>query len=208
MRVWKVEEQAQLVFRAHATDVSLDCVARINDAWFITGAQDGSLSLWHVSKKKPVATVANAHAVHAAAGGAVPDRPTAAALRGSCSGITALAYVPGTDLVLTGSGDGVVRLWRLARSSRGDVDVPLEASIDELARPSSLVALEPMPVSIPAVGIVNGIDASASGLVAIAVGREHRLGRWWLCRDAKDGVVFAQLPLMQLAAATAAAAGS
>jgi WD40 repeat protein len=60
-RLWKIPEQSQLVFRGHTTDMSLECVRGIGESHFVTGAQDGSLSLWNSTRKRPIFTVHFAH---------------------------------------------------------------------------------------------------------------------------------------------------
>ena len=66
VRLWKVGEQSQLIFRAAAADVHTDAVAAVNDAWFVSGGADGAVALWHATKKRPVYV---RHAAHAVAGG-------------------------------------------------------------------------------------------------------------------------------------------
>ncbi|GJP71943.1 hypothetical protein CLOP_g2728 [Closterium sp. NIES-67] len=71
-RLWKVPEETQLVFRAPATSC-LDSCAFLSPSAFITGGDDGSLSLWSALKKKPVHVVRAAHGIMppAAAAGVV-----------------------------------------------------------------------------------------------------------------------------------------
>jgi WD40 repeat protein len=122
VRLWKINEQSHLIFRCHTTDVSTDAVAYLNDSWFISGGSDGSLSLWHSGKKKPVYTRYKAHSVPvastAAGAGGDDDDSSLAAVNPVApvpfsSWITAIAHCPSTDVIATGSGDGYVRLWRL-----------------------------------------------------------------------------------------------
>jgi ribosomal RNA-processing protein 9 len=238
LRLWKVPEQSQLVFRAHASDVSDEAVLALSEAWFVSGAADGSLSLWHALKKKPVFTLPAAHGDGtrlppgleageddsadgeggvAAGGGsssaaaASDDEPeftpgpsqahvpliSAATgcdaedlTGGYCCWVTALAHLPNSDVIASGSGDGFIRLWRLVPSSA-------IASASGAPRSASQVgfkALEPVG-EIPVRGIVNGLAFSGDGrLLVAAVGQEHRLGRWWRYRHAKNGVAFVRLP--------------
>ena len=49
---------------------------------------------------------------------------------------------------------------------------------------------------IPVKGFVNSIAFSADGArLAAAVGQEHRLGRWWTHKEAKNSVVVVSLKL-------------
>jgi ribosomal RNA-processing protein 9 len=72
---------------------AIDCVKFVNDEIFVSGAADGSLSLWNVDKKKPIHVVTYAHGVNQA--------------------ILSIATLPYTDLVASGSTDGYVRLWKI-----------------------------------------------------------------------------------------------
>ena len=57
--IWKIPEETQLIFKEK--EYSMDCVKGINPTTFITGCQDGSLSLWNTSKTKPMKTLENTH---------------------------------------------------------------------------------------------------------------------------------------------------
>jgi len=52
LRLWKVPEETQLVFRGHAA--SLECCCFINNEDFLSGSDDGSIELWSMLRKKPV----------------------------------------------------------------------------------------------------------------------------------------------------------
>jgi ribosomal RNA-processing protein 9 len=224
VRLWKVGEQSQLIFRAAAADVHTDAVAAINDAWFLSGGADGAIALWHASKKRPVYVRHAAHAVAAAAGagaaaaagaGADDDGPIRSSLPQTCW-ISALAHCPGSDVLASGSGDGFVRLWRLVserelaadRSGGGGGEAGGEGKAQQLAgmtlsaaeaaRPDAfrgIVALGE-PIAVP--GIVNGLAFSADGrLLVAAVGREHRLGGWFRSgAGGRDGVLFVRMPAL------------
>lgn len=157
IRVWKIVEESQLVFHGHSG--SIDCVCFINGNHFFSGASDGSLSLWSLLKKKPIITCPNAHS----------NSQTAAS---ADNWITAVAALPNSDLVVSGSKDGFVRFWKCGAEFK------------------SLTHL----FSLPVVGFVNGLKFSADGqLLAIAVGREHKLGRWWNLKEAKNSLVIVKL---------------
>lgn len=131
-RVWKVVDEAQLVFRGGASrnapyhENNLDCVAPLPPHHFITGSDSGSLALWSIHKKKPMHIVPLAH-------GLDPLPPlddlssellesTAASntrhLRRMPRWITALTTVPGTDIVLSGSWDGWIRAWKVSEDKK------------------------------------------------------------------------------------------
>ena len=79
--------------------------------------------------------------------------------------IGALSAYPFTDLVASGSGDGFLRLWRAAPSA------------NELSR------IREIPLS----GFINSASWSENGkMLAVATGREQRLGRWESQKSAKN----------------------
>ncbi|XP_037790416.1 U3 small nucleolar RNA-interacting protein 2-like isoform X2 [Penaeus monodon] len=83
--------------------------------------------------------------------------------------ITAIATLVNSDLLASGSMDGFIRLWKINTGrQRG---------------------LEPI-LSIPVAGVVNSLDFTSNGshLVA-AVGREHKLGRWYCIKEGKNSVI-------------------
>ena len=59
-RVWKIVEESQLVFNA-GSSASLDCLAFINEDFWVTGSDEGGLALWTVGKKKPLTQFTKAH---------------------------------------------------------------------------------------------------------------------------------------------------
>ncbi|KAM5125052.1 U3 small nucleolar RNA-interacting protein 2, partial [Mantella aurantiaca] len=81
--------------------------------------------------------------------------------------VSAVAAMLNSDLVASGSHDGFVRLWQCGEGFRG---------------------LHPL-LSIPLVGFVNCLQFSSTADFLIAgVGQEHRLGRWWRLKEAKNGL--------------------
>lgn len=131
-RLWKVVDEAQLVFRGGASknasyhENNLDCVAPLPPHHFITGSDSGSLALWSIHKKKPLHIIPLAHGLEP-----LPpldnlsselDEQTAASnarhLRRLPRWITALTTVPGTDVVLSGSWDGWIRAWKISEDKK------------------------------------------------------------------------------------------
>lgn len=132
VRLWKVVEESQLVFRGGASknapyrESNIDCVAPLPPNHFVTGSDSGSISLWSMYKKKPLYTIPLAHGLdpippldelspevneETAAHNARHMRPTP-------RWITALTTLPGTDIVLSGSWDGWVRAWRISEDKK------------------------------------------------------------------------------------------
>jgi len=91
LRLWKIPEESQLMFKSPTIHSSIDACAMVNDEFFFTGQQDGSVALWTINKRKPCQTVRDAH--------------------GPGNWISAVAAFPFSDVVASGSSDGYVRLW-------------------------------------------------------------------------------------------------
>jgi ribosomal RNA-processing protein 9 len=150
VRMWKIPEETQLVF--YGNSGSMDCVKMINDEHYVTGGDDGSLSLWFNGKKKPVHVVRNAH------GG---------------KWISSVSVMPRTDLVASGSSDGVIRLWKADLKERSLIKV----------------------ATIPREGVINAIVFENKGrFLVAAVSQEHRLGRWEVKKNVKNGIAIVALP--------------
>ena len=144
VRVWKISEETQLLYQSHT--YAVDCVKFVSKELFVAGSQDGCLYLWGVAKKRPLCVRRNAHK----------------------GWISALSVVPNSDLILSGSNDGAVRVWRLVRSKK------------------SLELLQSVPVR----GFVNSILMTYAGdKLVVGVGREHRLGRWFCDKSAKNVIL-------------------
>ncbi|KAI0408157.1 WD40 repeat-like protein [Xylaria palmicola] len=148
VRLWKVADETQLVFRASsgtgdkkrqidmgvdpnslAATGSLDRVAYIDENHFITGSDNGCISLWTMSKKKPLDTIIRAHGLddplpasvasseeHPSAKVVPPPQPR---------GITSLRTLPYSDLILSGSTDGFIvranffaRVWKFVEKDK------------------------------------------------------------------------------------------
>lgn len=90
------------------------------------------------------------------------------------SWISTLCAVRNSDLAISGAGDAKVRLWRCE-------DIP------------KLVEVNNIDFGL---GFVNGLSVSKKGnVLAVAVGNEHRLGRWSTVRRAKNAIHFVSLPV-------------
>ncbi len=159
LRVWKVQEESQLIYQGLAG--SIDVVRKLDDGFFVSVGDDGNLCLWGVLKKKPLHVVANAHGICSS--------------NGEPNWITALAVLPNSDLIATGSDDGYIRLWKWS------------ASLKTIASLSSY----------PVVGFVNEIHFTWDKKYLIAaISKEHRLGRWKCIKEAKNQIIV--LPLTSI----------
>ncbi|KAI9818130.1 MAG: pre-rRNA processing protein [Pycnora praestabilis] len=230
-RLWKVVEETQLVFRGGGGEKkskskstgdryfegSIDRVAMIDEELFVTGSDNGSLSLWALHKKKPVFTLPLAHGLDP------PLKPNEASAeqdpdpRPPCPPqprwITALATVPYSDLIISGSWNGQLKVWQVSEDKRrieavgvvGSVEGSVvgqqrlisPAEVESTTNGEAKASLPEQPEETKMVrGVVNDIsiferdDKGKAGVcIVAALGKEHRLGRWLKTRG-KNGAVF------------------
>ncbi|KAF2429839.1 WD40 repeat-like protein [Tothia fuscella] len=229
-RLWKIVEESQLVFRGggstatrtNKNDQSLgtgcgegniDRVAAIDEDMFVTGSDNGSISLWNVQRKKPIHTITLAHGLDPQL---TPAESSAEQIPGSeVSGrpmprwITALATIPLSDLILSGSWDGFVRAWRVSADRRRLERVGIVGHADDNTEENA-VALngltngdgpnghtkEKQEKQKLAVGVINDIavvergERGKDGLsIVVALGKEHRLGSYKMVQGKNGAVV-------------------
>ncbi|XP_041768050.1 U3 small nucleolar RNA-interacting protein 2 [Anopheles merus] len=88
--------------------------------------------------------------------------------------ISAVGVLANSDIVASGSCDGAVRVWKLINKRR---------------------TIQPL-LQIPVEGFVNAIEFTSDGkFLVVAVGQEHRMGRWWTLRQAKNQVLWIPLSI-------------
>lgn len=151
LRIWKIVEESQLVYNGRWG--SIDSVKFINEDTFLSCNDNGSLCVWNVGKKKPIAEQKLAHGK---------------SLTGVPNWISAIATLVNTDLIASGSCDGVIRVWNLQKSFR-EIKLMFE---------------------IPVTGFVNALTFTNDCTSLIAgIGQEHRLGRWWRLKEAKNVIL-------------------
>ncbi|MCJ1276258.1 pre-rRNA processing protein [Puttea exsequens] len=232
-RLWKVVEETQLVFRGGGnserrrgkkgegaeevkpySEGSIDRVAMIDDTMFVTGSDNGSLSLWTLQKKKPIFTVPLAHGLdpplkpEEASAEAVPD---AKVPERQPRWITALTTVPLSDLVISGSWDGCVRAWRVSEDKRRleAVGVVGKEGMEHLRVDTAGGNEEKKSMGqVSPRGIVNDLSCFERGergkdglCIVAALGTESRLGRWrnWKVKGQNGALVFEISKIPQVA---------
>lgn len=243
-RLWKVVEESQLVFRGggapsksklanrddmNGTDLSeverhhegsTDRVACIDDETFITGSDNGSLSLWNIHKKKPVFVLPLAHGLDPplpldeVSAELHPDQTAIG--KPTARWITALRAIPFSDTFVTGSWDGYIRAWRITPDKRriealgrvGCVEASIEESLRDAGLSSSSIsrsALQALEEGSSkygeAAGVVNDLAIADAGerasdgiIIVAAMGKSHRMGRWMESKDGKNNAILFEVP--------------
>lgn len=241
-RLWKVVEETQLVFRGGGAEKksrskpstsagrpsvqegSIDRVAMIDEEMFVTGSDNGSLSLWVIHKKKPLFVLPLCHGVDPAlkvedvSAEKTPDEKVIP--QPTPRWITALTTIPYSDVILSGSWDGEVRAWRVSEDrkriealgtlgnsgiipqSQPHTSLPNgESSLNGDTR----VNTDEVPPTAPVRGVINDIslfergDRGKDGVcVVVAVGKEHRMGRWKRAEGGKNGGVVFEIPRVEI----------
>lgn len=152
---------------------SIDVVSMIDDSHFVTGSDNGSLSLWSLAKKKPVFIERAAHGVMPAplpekisgeANEGIRKRQTQEKQLAQPYWITAVYAVPYTDIFISGSWNGTLKVWKL------------EENLREFKLIGELPQCQGVVTKIQVVE--TGKHGRETFRVLASVSKEHRLGRW------------------------------
>jgi ribosomal RNA-processing protein 9 len=171
----------------------------IDEDMFVTGSDNGNLCLWSALRKKPIFTIPLAHGTDQFLKSSTedsdakndPQKPQA-------RWITALATVPYSNLILSGSWDGVLRAWKVSEDKRTIESVGIVGNADykdihmnglgngDLRSQNGHEHSQENSDSQRLVrGLVNGMvvfekgDRGNDGICIVAVvSKEHRIGKW------------------------------
>lgn len=157
-----------------------------------------NICLWSVHKKKPVHTIYQAHGL---ALGPTPEQSSAETdpdQNPPCPPqpryITALAAIPYSDLVVSGSWDGHVRVWKVSADKKklericavGVLQVQETTATNEDEDEKNEVVR----------GVINGINIFERGekgkedlVICIGTGQEVKMGRWMKVKGRNGGMV-------------------
>ncbi|KAJ1676885.1 pre-rRNA processing protein [Spiromyces aspiralis] len=163
---------------ANLIEGSLDVVAMLDENTFVTGGDSGAISLWHKSRKKPIFTQHLAHGVDEQQQQQQQD-----ALN-PCW-ITALATLPLSDMFVSGSWDGWVRVWKLVRDKRQSFE---------------LVNAIKVPGFVNSIDLFEDHESKGRGdtkvlsvepnnvCMVLGIGQEPRMGRWARTKETRNHV--------------------
>ena len=222
-RLWKVVEETQLVFRAGGgsekkrpkegeansgsgrfNEGSVDRVALVMEDTFVTGSDNGSISLWSLQKKKPIFTIPLAHgrdpalkpeevSADVTPNVKIPDRQP--------RWITALTTVPFSDLVISGSWDGCLRIWRVTADKKRLEGVgivgraeAMEDGVDDEDAAKYFQGMGPVGGYVNDLSVFERGERGKDGLcIVAAIGKEPRLGAWKKLSDSRNGAVVIEI---------------
>ncbi|KAI9658856.1 MAG: pre-rRNA processing protein [Alyxoria varia] len=232
-RLWKVVDESQLVFRGGSgggeklqkkmknnkaegigqedsespvyLEGSLDRVIQIDFHLFVTGSDNGSLSLYGLHKKKALHILPFAHGLdpplpveESYAEADLTRKRTAA--QATPRWITALASIPFSDLFVSGSWDGYVRAWKISDDQKRIESVGVLGQMKDIANGTFQAAgLRGIGGEDPAriKGSINdlavferGQRGSQGACVIAAVGTHPRNGRWMEIKGKNGAFVF------------------
>ncbi|XP_026868287.2 U3 small nucleolar RNA-interacting protein 2 [Electrophorus electricus] len=195
VKVWNVDENAyvETLFGHQDVITALDCLGR--ERCVTAGGRDRTLRVWKIAEETQlvfhghegsidcVQLINEEHMVSGGDDGCLcvwsvgKKKPVSvvkqahgvhgnAGLKEPCW-VSSVAALHNSDTVASGSHNAMVQLWKCGQGFRG---------------------LDPL-FTIPVTGFVNSLKFSTSGKFLVAgVGQEHRLGRWWRVKDAKNGL--------------------
>ncbi|PVU97702.1 hypothetical protein BB561_000368 [Smittium simulii] len=148
---------------------SIDVISMIDEETFVTGGDSGAISLWSFSRKKPIFTYHLAHGIEIEGSTFTPRW------------ITSLVCHPLSDVFISGSYDGFLRIWKLHENKSSGFSlintIPMAGYINRI------VLHEDIPK------IRNNLLLSLNPLtVVVAVGQEHKMGRWNRIKSIKNSV--------------------
>ncbi|EDK41333.2 hypothetical protein PGUG_05431 [Meyerozyma guilliermondii ATCC 6260] len=176
---WKISEESRLTFRGGDSmekkrkneetpmyaEGSIEVVSMNDESHFVTGSDNGNVSLWSLAKKKPLSTHRIAHGIQPQltpeqASGETHPEASLVVPQPQPYWITAVYAVPYSDIFVTGSYDGAIRVWRIER---------------ETMRTFKLVG------SVAVRGCVVGFDSvelKGKLIIYAVLSKEHKYGRW------------------------------
>lgn len=184
---WKISEETRLTFRAGDStekkrrrdddsppeafynEGSLEVVSMLDESHFLTGSDNGNVALWSLAKKKALFTQRLAHglqpalATTQASSETSPDIAAQQIPPRQPYWITAIHGVPFSDIFITGSFNGVVKIWKLDQQGLRTFEL-----IGEIADVKGCV------VKIDSVEVPE----TKKLMVFVLISKEPRFGRW------------------------------
>uniref|UniRef100_A0A8C5ES16 U3 small nucleolar RNA-interacting protein 2 n=1 Tax=Gouania willdenowi TaxID=441366 RepID=A0A8C5ES16_GOUWI len=171
VKVWNVDENAyvETLFGHQDSITGIDSLSR--ERCVTAGGRDRTVRVWKIAEESQLVFHGHEGSIdfvwtlrlrskqaHGCHGDSGLEQP---------HWVASVAALQNSDTVASGSHNSQVNVWKCGPGYRG------------------LQLLFSVPVS----GFVNSLKFSASGQFLVAgVGQEHRLGRWWRTKEAKNGI--------------------
>lgn len=147
---------------------SIDVVSMIDESHFVTGSDNGNVALWSLAKKRALSTERLAHGLQPQFTPAQASSETSTELasqqipQAQPYWITAIHAIPYTDIFISGSFGGTVKIWRL------------EDGLRSFKLIGEVKGLNGCIVQVDAVEVPKTKKLS----IYILLSKEHRFGRW------------------------------
>ncbi|KAK0154014.1 U3 small nucleolar RNA-interacting protein 2 [Merluccius polli] len=195
VKVWNVDENAyvETLFGHQDAITGLDCLSR--ERCVTAGGRDNTVRVWKITEESQlvfhghggsidcIRLINEEHMITGSDDGSVSvwsvnkKKPlsTVKMAHGSFGAVgleqphwvASVAALQNSDTVASGSHNSQIQVWACGQGFR---------------------SLQPL-FSVPVTGFINGLEFSTSGNFLVAgVGQEHRLGRWWRQKEAKNGI--------------------
>ena len=142
-----------------------NCLALIDDEYFVTGSIDSVIDLWSFKKKKPICKIKECHS------NLTPNS------KHEFAWITTIAAVRNTDLVCSAGVDTSINFYKFTKE---------EKSLDKIGSlPSNTGFVQ---------GTVNTVKFSQKrNYLAYSTSDEQKLGRWFTTKPEKTGINIVKL---------------
>ncbi|CAL8337262.1 unnamed protein product [Lota lota] len=195
VKVWNVDENAyvETLFGHQDAITGLDCLSR--ERCVTAGGRDNTVRVWKITEESQlvfhghggsidcIQLINEEHMITGSDDGSVSvwsvnkKKPlsTVKMAHGSFGDagleqphwVASVAALQNSDTVASGSNNSEIHVWACGQGFR---------------------SLQPL-FSVPVPGFINSLEFSTSGKFLVAgVGQEHRLGRWWRQKEAKNGI--------------------
>lgn len=162
VRLWKVEEETQLLFKSHKQNI--DCVKMLRENVYVSAGQNGNIHVFNRAKRKPLYTFTNT--------GDAIDRQSGKNL-GWISGLAAVQY---SDMFLASSDYGHIDFYGMDSGFIKRVPIPSTntSSQDYKGWVNGMCAdFQKETQTLTVVGISSN---------------EHRMGRWGAQKGVRNGL--------------------
>jgi ribosomal RNA-processing protein 9 len=188
---WKIAEETRLTFRggdhekknkkknsddpsvgestAFYNEGSIEVVSMNDESHFVTGSDNGNIALWSLAKKKPLHVQRLAHGLQPQM---TPEKASGETSIQIASHqvpkplpywITAIHAIPFSDVFITGSNNGSIKVWKLGHDGFRSFEL-----IGEISNVKGVVT------AIEAVEIPQEKKLA----IYVLVSKEHKFGRW------------------------------